>query len=153
MNTRSKMFALVLLMITLIFIISNNTYVNAIVTSDNVQLPIGRNFQYIIDNETYELPYIKTGSIIRVDLNNSFNGQILIIDMILNHDGTPRYPDYFSEKIDLKTSEGMFEFRLRGHPAIALNSEFYPDSEGNLYRGFKVIYGTNEFSFILRTDC
>ncbi|MDR3072694.1 MAG: hypothetical protein LBU41_04300 [Clostridiales Family XIII bacterium] len=115
------------------------------------------NFKVLMKEKTRtDLPYIKVGEIISIELDGTAPDSVILTDSVLNENGGNKYGDVTTEDIQITFKNRKAEFELKTNMASLLSSNSEDYLPGNLIRGFKMTckWAENEceYAFIIRSD-
>lgn len=102
------------------------------------------------------LPYIPLGAKIQLILENGPPMSYTFLDDILNEDGTRKYSQQSTQKVDIQFEDKIGTFVLAPNNAAIFSSNSESYKPGRTIRGFKLLchweHESIEYSFIIRTD-
>ncbi len=114
-------------------------------------------FMSIMKNtELAELPYIKLGEEITIEVLGDTPDVVMLTGYILKSDGSLKYASEVNQEVDIEFSGNKGSFVLDVDMAYSLVSQAEHHNDGNVISGFCLgcTWGDNyfEYDFIIRTD-
>ena len=128
---------------------------SVVITMKDTPIPSAKSFKSMVDGSK-DIPYLKIGDTIKVEFLEGTPTSVKLFDEVMKSTGVPQYNPETANIIDLPLKGDFAEIVVTEHFAVSLSSHTDDYEDGNVYRGYTLVYdieGTEQtVYFMIRTS-